>query len=409
MVSRLNIDKSRAAWWAIGGVLGVAALFVVYSFIGTFVFGLFLYYSTRPVYRRLQRHIRPRSLAAMIALLLLALPAILLVSYTVSIAFHELTVVAKAANLGTLPQPIQHYSDISKLTKDPEQLLQNKDNTKLIQQAFGSTFQYLKFVGTAALHLFVMIAIAFYLLRDDHKLSRWFHRAFADSGGVLEAYVARVDSDFNSIFFGNILNAFMTGTIGAISYNLLNMFAPPSLAIPYPTVVGLLTGVASLIPVVGMKLVYFPVTGVIAAEAVTSDSAGVLWFPAVFALVSLVVVDTIPDLILRPYVSGRNLHVGMVMLAYIFGPLLFGWYGIFLGPMILVLVVHFVKIVLPELITGNPIQPWAVDPTYLKDGDVLPQPPREPSDSASVDSDSTASNGVDEMPVQSSTATDGRD
>ncbi|MGA9399573.1 AI-2E family transporter [Haladaptatus sp.] len=403
MVSGLNIDKSRAAWWAIGGLLGLAALFVIYSFIGTFVFGLFLYYATRPVYRRLQQRVRPRSLAAAVALLLLALPAILLVAYTVSIAFHELTMVAKTANIGTLPEPIQQYSDISKLTKNPEQLLQNKDDTKLIQQAFGSTFQYLKFVGNGALHLFVMIAIAFYLLRDDHKLSRWFHRTFADSGGVLEAYVTRVDSDFNSIFFGNILNAFMTGTIGAISYNLLNMIAPPGLAVPYPTVVGLLTGVASLIPVVGMKLVYFPVTGVIGAEALMARDPGILWFPVVFALVSFVIVDTIPDLVLRPYVSGRNLHVGMVMLAYIFGPLLFGWYGIFLGPMILVLVVHFVKIVLPELITGNPIRPWAVDPTYLKGADVHPQPPHDPSDS----DDEELPPGGDEMPVQAPTPTDG--
>jgi predicted PurR-regulated permease PerM len=405
MVSGLNIDKSRAAWWAGGGVLGLAALFVIYSFIGTFVFGLFLYYATRPVYRRLQRRIRPRSLAAAIALLVLALPAILLVSYTLLIAFHELTTVARTANIGTLPQPIQQYGDFSKLVQNPERLLENGVNTKLIEQAFGSTFKYLAFVGNGALHLFVMIAIAFYLLRDDHKLSRWFHRTFADSGGVLEAYVHRVDSDFNSIFFGNILNAFMTGTIGAISYNLLDMIAPSGIGIPYPTVIGLLTGVASLIPVVGMKLVYFPVTGVIGAEALMARDPGLLWFPAVFALVSLVIVDTIPDLILRPYVSGRNLHVGMVMLAYIFGPLMFGWYGIFLGPMILVLVVHFVKIVLPELITGSPIEPWAVDPTYLRNGTEYPQPRHDPTESSeSVDAGQSVPN--EEMAVQSPAPTD---
>lgn len=402
MVSGLNIDKSRAAWWAAGGVLGLIALFVVYSFIGTFVFGLFLYYATRPVYRRLQRRIRPRSLAAIVALLVLALPAILLVAYTGTIAFHELTVVAKTANLGTLPEPIRQYGNISSLLQNPERLLDNADNTKLIEQVFGSTFKYLAFVGKGALHLFVMIAIAFYLLRDDHKLSRWFHRTFADSGGVLEAYVARVDSDFNSIFFGNILNAFMTGTIGAISYNLLDMIAPPGLGIPYPTVIGLLTGVASLVPVVGMKLVYVPVTGFISVEALMTRDPNLLWFPVVFALVSFVIVDTIPDLILRPYVSGRNLHVGMVMLAYIFGPLLFGWYGIFLGPMLLVLVVHFVKIVLPELITGSPIQPWAVDPTYLRNDETLPSRPPE---SADVDTNVTA----DEMTVQPPTGTDGED
>ena len=58
------------------------------------------------------------------------------------------------------------------------------------------------------------------------------------------------------------------------------------------------------------------------------------------------------------------------MIAYTFGPLLFGWYGIFLAPMLLVLVVHFARIVLPELVAGTPIQPYAVDPAHMVDPDL---------------------------------------
>jgi hypothetical protein len=48
------------------------------------------------------------------------------------------------------------------------------------------------------------------------------------------------------------------------------------------------------------------------------------------------------------------------MLAYVFGPLLWGWYGLFLGPVVLVLVVHFVRLVLPELLAGEEIAPSAL-------------------------------------------------
>jgi hypothetical protein len=81
--------------------------------------------------------------------------------------------------------------------------------------------------------------------------------------------------------------------------------------------------------------------------------------------------------VLRPYVSGGSLHVGTVMLAYTLGPLLFGWYGIFLMPMLLVLIVQFVQIVLPELVTGNRLQPYSVDPTHL-----APTDPVTPADVA---------------------------
>jgi hypothetical protein len=106
----------------------------------------------------------------------------------------------------------------------------------------------------------------------------------------------------------------------------------------------------------------------------------------VFALVSFVVVDTIPDLVLRPYVSGRSLHVGSVMIAYTFGPLLFGWYGIFLMPMLLVLVFHFARLVLPELVQGREIQPTAIDPSVMT---------HEPSDEVAEESVEASAAGPD--------------
>jgi hypothetical protein len=97
-------------------------------------------------------------------------------------------------------------------------------------------------------------------------------------------------------------------------------------------------------------------------------------FVAIVTGVTVVIVDLLPDFVLRPYVSGRNLHIGLVMFAYILGPLLFGWYGIFLGPIILVLVFHFARVVLPELLVGKAIRPVAVDPTYLTRTGATPSP-----------------------------------
>ncbi|WP_134669839.1 AI-2E family transporter [Halorussus marinus] len=367
----LDIDRARTAWWIVGLALLAAVFYVVYSFVGTFVFGIFIYYATRPVYRRIRRRIGPPSVATAISLFALALPVLLLVVYTVAIGLQEFAraydrlreIEAVPADISGVWTQVQPYVNASTVALRPEDILADP-NTELIRDVGLSALQYVGVVGIGLLHLFVMIAIAFYLLRDDHRLSRYVRRQFADDGGVFAAYATAVDRDFNSIFFGNILNALFTGTIGAAAYNVLNLFAPAGLGVPYPTLIGLLTGAASLIPVVGMKLVYFPVAGYLGVETGVG-APEFLWFPALFFAVSFVVVDSIPDLVLRPYVSGRDLHVGLVMLAYILGPLLFGWYGIFLGPLILVLVIHFVRIVLPELIAGEPIRPWAVDPTYL--------------------------------------------
>ncbi|KAB1194852.1 AI-2E family transporter [Haloferax sp. MBLA0076] len=363
-------------WWAVAFALAGAFVYVVYSFIGTFVFGLFIYYATRPIYRRIRRQIRPPSLAATVALFALALPALGLMAYASTIALREFVKYANRVSADGTSINLAAYGIDPKLVESiasPQALLEYDFQSLLTPSAASSVFDSLSvaantftFLGIGAIHLFIMIAFAFYLLRDDHKLSRWGRSMFADDQGILEAYVRAVDRDFNNIFFGNILNAVLTGTIGVIAYSLLNVIAPPGVSIPAPALVGLLAGVASLIPVVGMKLVYVPVAIYMGGEAFIANPPG-LWFVFLFAAVSFVIVDTIPDLVLRPYVSGRSLHVGAVMIAYTFGPLMFGWYGIFLMPMILVLLVNFARLVLPELLAGKPIRPYTVDPAYLVD------------------------------------------
>lgn len=379
MKSPWQIDRDRVGWWVIAIALGIGVAYLIYSFIGTFVFGVFIYYGTRPVYRRLERVIRPPSLAAAVALIALALPALLLMGYTVAVGIQELNnlIETRGLDAAQFESLLGPYVDISQVVTDPQAFLSQPDTLDIIRRMVQEGTTYLGFFGNAALHLFVMILLAFYLLRDDHRLATWWSRRFSDEEGVMLEYATRVDRDFSHIFFGNLLNAVITGVIGAISYGVLDFLSPPGISIPYPALLGLLTGVASLVPVVGIKLVYVPLAAFLGFQAFGDPT--LLWFVGVFVLVAFFIVDVIPDLVLRPYVSGRSLHLGMVMLAYIFGPLLFGWYGLFLGPMLLVLLVHFTALVLPELLAGAPIEAEAVGSSVLTGG----TPSREPPDRSS--------------------------
>jgi predicted PurR-regulated permease PerM len=427
MATRLDVNRTRAAWWIVGALLGGTLAFVLYSFVGTFVFGVFLYYATRPVHRRLGDRVGPPSLAAVLSLTLLALPALLLLAYTLAIGLQEASRILQIVDVGRLEAILQPYIDISRVARDPESILNEPSVQAAIEAALRDALAYIGFIGNALLHLFVMYGIAYYLLKDDRRLASWFRRRFADEGGIVVAYGEAVDRDFSRIFFGNIVNAAVTGVIGASAYNLLNLVAPAPVAVPYPTLLGLLAGIGSLIPVVGMKLVYFPVAVYLGGVAF-GVGTDVLWFPVLFAAVSFLIVDTIPDFIVRPYISGggslpagplgwfgsdegaertepqprtRGLHLGMVMFAYIFGPLLFGWYGIFLGPMLLVCLVHFARLVLPELVEGTPIESEAVGdrsilglrepsvstPESESESGATERSDREPADSASAEED----------------------
>jgi len=356
----MDFDRGRLAWWAAAAVLAGVLAFTVYSFLGTFVLGVFVYYATRPVYRRLERWIPRPTVRAVVALVTLALPAMLVVAYTTAVGLQELDrfVAAQNVDLGRIETLLGPYLDVSAIVHDPQAFL----NQPSVQEALTATARdalgYVGLLGTLFVHLFAVVVVAFYLLRDDHRLGEWFQRRFTDDGGVVEAYARAVDRDLSTVFFGNIVFAFATGVIAAVSYGTLDAFSPAGIAIPYPVLFGLITGIASLVPVVGIKLVWLPLSGWLAFVAFQSGTGYA--FVAVFVAVAAVVVDFIPDLLLRPYVSGRDIHLGLVILSYVFGPLLWGWYGLFLGPLALVFVVHFTRLVLPELLAGETLSPDAL-------------------------------------------------
>lgn len=381
----VDIDWPRAFWIGFGVVLAATMLFVTYTFIGTFVFGVFIYYATRPLYRRVQRRLRQRTLSALLSLFLLALPVLALLYYTIAIAVQEFNRFAQTTDVGPYADAIEPYINVSEVVQNPQALLSETAGPGTVIDTLGQFVGYLGVVGTGLIHAFVMFALAFYLLRDGPRFAEWL-KGFLDHRGVLDHYFHEVDRSFHKVFYGNILNAIVTAAIGAIAFSVVDFVAPVGFGVPYPALTGVLAGAASLIPIIGMKIVYVPMALYLAVDA--GLDGGEWWFVALFVGVAFVVVDTIPDLVVRPYVSGGGslplgpfdlfgsthatpepdsnpgLHTGTLMFAYILGPFLFGWYGLFLAPMILVLVAHFARIVLPVIIEGE-ARPSGVDPTNL--------------------------------------------
>jgi predicted PurR-regulated permease PerM len=378
------IDRGRAALWFVTVVLVTGLLYVAWRYVGTVVVGLFVYYVTRPVLRRIETRFESRTVAVAATLALAALPVLFVVGWAFAILFASLNDLVESDVFGNVGAFIQPYVDLTSLLsqlgmvadgvlRDPSRLA-DVDLGAFVGEVVGSVLGWVGVAVNVGIHAFVVLIVVFYLLRDDYRIARWGRNTFVEEGGRLESYFVTVDRDLHNVYFGNILNALLTGILASSTYAVLNVFAPAATRIPEAAFLGLLVGAASLVPVVGIKLVTWPVGAYLLGRALWFDSEAV-WFPVVFLAVSFVVVDYIPDQLLRPYVSGRTLHVGAVMLAYTVGPLLFGWYGIFLAPLLFVVVFEF----------GRILFPWLLDPSAAVVEPVRPaadlvDPPRTPED-----------------------------
>jgi predicted PurR-regulated permease PerM len=376
--------RSRVVWWGLTLGLVALALFTLYSYVGTVVFGLFIYYIARPVDRQIRTIVDRRGVAAFLSLAVFEIPFLAVAGYVLLLALRELQAYSGAgAELVARVLPVG-TAEVERAIADPVAYLSSLESTTL-SQVLTAGLDVLGPVLRLVLHVFLAVAIAFYLLRDGDRIAAWFREEVGEDSALL-TYAELVDRDLRIVYFGNIRTVVVVAVLGIVVYNSLNLVAPPGLTIPLPNVLALLTGAATLIPVVVGKVVYLPLAAYLANAAIETDP-GALWFPVLVAVTALLVLDLFPIMLVRPLLAGQSTHGGLMMFSYIFGGLLFGWYGIFLGPLLLVLGIHLIRVGFSELAHGEEITPAVTTAPQLGS---MPDVREEPASDPDSEPESTA-------------------
>lgn len=350
MVVGFELDRTRGFWLGMTAVLGGLVVLVLHRFVGTFVLGLFIYYAARPLYSRLRLVLGRPGLAAFATLFAFELPFLAVTGYLLLLGLRGLErYTGTGADLVARVLPVS-IGEVEVAIADPVAYVQGLEGATIVEVVTTGT-DILGPIATFFLHLTLAIAIAFYLLRDGESLAGWLKDETGEDSTVW-LYATLVDRDLQVVYFGNIRTVVVVGLLGMLVYNGLNAVAPAGLGIPIPNVLAILTGAATLIPVVVGKVVYVPLAIYLGSVAVQSNT-GAIWFPVTVAIVSFFALDLLPIMIIRPYFAGRSTHRGLMMFSYIFGGLLFGWYGIFLGPLLLIATIHLVRVGFSELAHGD--------------------------------------------------------
>lgn len=346
------------AWRATVG-LAVVVLFGILVYIGvaflsTVVFAVFLYYAVRPIYRSFGRFSLPKPVKALLSLVTFGVPFLLLIGYTAAIVVLEAQdYLADTGILDNVQNDIEADLRIGPLDLSSlEESLADVTALPSLDVVADLLFEVTSTVSGLFLQLILIVIAVYYMLVDGGRIREWFLETY-DRDGVLRAYFTEVDTELASTLFGNIANIFVTGIIAIVSFLGYNLLVPDAITVPFPALAGTLIGVGTLIPVIGIKLVYVPLVGGLAANAWLAGEPTLVWPVGVLFVYSAIVLDFIPDLFIRAQFSGEATHSGLLMIAYVVGPVLFGFYGLFLVPILLILAINAVTILLPYVLSGD--------------------------------------------------------
>jgi len=347
--SKLGVILSVVLALSLIGIISI----VITEFIGALVLAVFLYYASRPLFRKLTDIAGNGALNAALTLILFSIPFVLTTYYTILTASREIQQAVFQYELYELQPYIEPYIDfqIIQVIETPEVLFSEAEGIELIQGLLDYVLVLSSVIGKTLLLGIVTLTVSFYLLKDDDRLRGWADEQFSIVSNDFADFADIIDTELSNIYFGNILNAVFTVVISITVFSLYNIVAPAEVSIVFPVLLAVLAGIFSLIPLVGTKPAYLPATAYLISIIYFGNLDPQLYiYPISFLIVSGVIVDFIPDMFLRPYVSGRNIHIGLLLISYIAGSQVLGWYGFFLFPIFAVLAQNYFTLIFPKLV-----------------------------------------------------------
>ncbi|MFA5112876.1 MAG: AI-2E family transporter [Candidatus Margulisiibacteriota bacterium] len=197
--------------------------------------------------------------------------------------------------------------------------------TDLAGQLIGVVQGVLKSVPGVILNIFITVFSMYYFLKHGKDLYKFFSELVPLPEGRYKQILLRFDDLSRGMIMGQIVVGLVQGTLAWLGFW--------ALGVPNPVLLGFLTAIISIIPLLGAAVVWMPVALYLVFVGMMS---GAYW-PAIALFIYGTFVISLIDNFLKPKIVGdrAKIHPLVILFGILGGIQLFGIPGILIGPLIL--------------------------------------------------------------------------
>lgn len=322
------MKQERVFFGVLFGIIGILAVIVMQPFLSYIVLAGILTYTLFPVYhffhRRTGRAELSSAMSILLALLLMVLPAFFLIS--------ELVQQVSGAYSTFQAQNLQRVADyLSGLTGNrlnfQEMLSTAIDQIR--RSIVGLAPDILGSIGELLLGLFIMFFVMYYGFREGDAFVERIRQLLPLDPALKESLFYELRTVTQAVLYGQVMTAVIQGSVGALA---LLVFGVPNWLFW-----GAIMIIMAFLPVLGTPIIWVPAAVGQILDGETARGVGLLIFG------STIVMNI--DNFLRPkLVSGRTkVHPVLILIGVLGGLKIFGFIGMLVGPLILALLVAFIK------------------------------------------------------------------
>jgi predicted PurR-regulated permease PerM len=316
-------------------VLALMCMAILRPFVTPILWAAILSYSAWPLFHALRGWLHGlQTPAALLATLIIALAVVVPVLWMLALVQLELIQAYQliAHYLAERPHSVPAWmvripwlgARVQELLADydanPPELAQQLSNWVVRETSRLGTI--IGGVGRNLLKLLLTLLIMFFCFRDGEAIGEQARRVVTELFGErLNPYLHTAGRMTRALVYGTIVTAFAQGVVAGIGYWLFGM--------PAPVLLALLTGAASMLPLVGTGIVWIP-------AAIWLMSSGHVLKGVLLLLWGALLVLSI-DNVLRPILvsSATRVPFLLVLLGALGGVQAFGLLGLFVGPVLL--------------------------------------------------------------------------
>jgi len=331
---RAPTTPARRTFWALFAGALALTVYVVWPFRSPLFLAAVLAAAFQPLLARTERLLKGRRRLAGALLTVLVLGAI--VAPIASILAFIAQQITQGLTWVRDSLGVQSVGDIS-LSRVPPQAQHVIDNIlstlhlsrEQVQAFAAKVLDYAQAVGPAALgasagavaSTLIMLAAFYFLLVDGRHLIRLLGRVSPLQAAQTEELLQEFANVSSATLVGAALTAVVQAMLATIGFTIAR--------VPHAVFLGIVTLVASFVPVVGTAIIWIPAALLL---ALTGHMTA-----AIFIAIWCGVLLTLADNVVKPLaMRGKvEMHTGLVFLALLGGITMFGLLGIIAGPLVI--------------------------------------------------------------------------
>lgn len=309
-------------------------LYLIQSFLFVILFAIAIVIASYSIYEKILSKIKRPVLASATIILLFSI-IIILPTYLISLKLYQDSV-DFYVNHGEVLQNIElkncEYETCDTINSNIELITNSVSN---ILNSIGSSlssylYSFITSISNFVIQIFIFYVCLFYFYLDKERFLKTFKKLVPLKTHYKEALIIKFKKVCTAVFLDTLLIAIMQGTLVGIGFYIFGL--------PSGILWGIVASFLALLPFIGSGFVWITASIYLIISGDYFSGVGFLIYGAVIVSFS--------DNLIRPYLLEKSIHIHpfLILLSIMGGIKVFGFLGIFYGPIIISMLVALIEL-----------------------------------------------------------------